>query len=207
MIKNKDNWLKHTFFSWYISRSVKRHYHKIKFDLVETDPQKSILLIANHYSWWDGFLLFHLNKLLFKKKFHIMILEETIIKHGFLKYVGSFSVSKTSRSMLETLKYAGSLLNDPENLVVIFPQGKLYSNFVDEVNFEKGLERIINFSRQNFNYVFAASFTEEFSEPKPTQFIYLKTFPAQNFAGLAAVQSEYQKHYQQSKAVQIAIVK
>ena len=207
MVKNKDNWLKSGFFSRYISRSVKRHYHKIDFDLVETDPQKAILLIANHYSWWDGFLLFYLNKLLFKKKFHIMILEETIIKHGFLKYVGSFSVSKTSRSMLETLKYAGNLLDDPENLLVIFPQGKLYSNFVDEVKFEKGLERIINYSSQNFDYVFAASFTEGFSEPKPAVFIYLKKQSAANFAGLTAVQSAYQKHYRQSKSVQIAIVK
>lgn len=207
MVKNEDNWLKFSFFSWYISRSVKRHYHQIDFNPIETDPQKSILLIANHYSWWDGFLFFHLNKLLFKKKFHIMILEETIIKHGFLKYVGSFSVSKTSRSMLETLKYAGNLLDDPKNLVVIFPQGKLYSNFVDDVKFEKGLERITGFSQQKFDYVFAASFTEEFSEPKPTMFIYLKNYAAANFAGLAAVQSAYQKHYQQSKSVQIAIVK
>ncbi|RYE36165.1 MAG: glycerol acyltransferase [Sphingobacteriaceae bacterium] len=207
MVKDEYHWLKSNFFSWYISRSVRRHYHKIEFNPVEINPQKSILLVANHYSWWDGFLFFHLNKLLFKKKFHIIILEETIIKHGFLKYVGSFSVSKTSRSMLETLKYAGNLLDDPENLLVIFPQGKLYSNFVDEVNFEKGLERITGFSSQNFDYIFAASFTEEFSEPKPTVFIYLKNAPSTNFAGLAAVQLAYQKHYQQSKSVQIAIVK
>ncbi len=207
MVRNKDNWLIHRFFSWYISKRVKQHYHQLVFGPVATDPEKSILLVANHYSWWDGFLFFHLNKLLFKKKFHIMVLEETIIKHGFLKYVGSFSVSKNSRSMLETLKYAGNLLDDPQNLVVIFPQGKLYSNFINAINFEKGLDRIVSFSQQKFNYVFAASFTEEFSEPKPTVFIYLKIYAAANFAGLAAVQSAYQTHYQQSKLVQIAIVK
>ncbi len=207
MVRNKDNWLVHGFFSWYISKRVAQHYHQLVFGPVATDPGKSILLVANHYSWWDGFLFFHLNKLLFKKKFHIMVLEETIIKHGFLKYVGSFSVSKNSRSMLETLKYAGNLLDDPQNLVVIFPQGKLYSNFINAINFEKGLDRIVSFSQQKFNYVFAASFTEEFSEPKPTVFVYLKVYAAANFAGLAAVQSAYQTHYQQSKSVQIAIVK
>jgi len=207
MIINKSNWLIFNYFSWYISNSVRKHYHHIKYDKIEFDPERSVLLIANHYSWWDGFLFFHLNKLFFKKKFHIMVLEETIIKHGFLKYVGSFSVSKNSRSMLETLKYAGNLLNDPQNLVVIFPQGKLYSNFINAINFEKGLDRIVGFSQQKFNYVFAASFTEGFSEPKPTVFIYLKNSAAANFAGLAAVQSAYQTHYQQSKSVQIAIVK
>lgn len=207
MIRNKDNWFKHNLFSRYISRRVKKHFHEILYNSVQTDPEKSILLIANHYSWWDGFLLFHLNKLLFKKKFHIMILEETILKHGFLKYVGCFSVSKGSKSILETLKYAGNLLDSPQNLLVIFPQGNLTSNFTDVVNFEKGLGKIKDFSQQNFQYVFAASFMEHFSEPKPTAFIYLKTAEAANFANLAAVQSAYQQHYQQSKKVQTAIVK
>ena len=207
MVRNKDNWLKFNFFSWYISRRVKKHFYKTEYNLVEIDPEKSVLLIANHYSWWDGFLLFHLNKLLFKKKFHVMILEETILKHAFLKYVGSFSVSKGSKSILETLKYAGNLLNDPQNLLLIFPQGNLSSNFTNTVNFEKGLGKIIEMSRQKFQYVFAASFMEHFSQPKPTAFIYLKTEEAANFANLAAVSSAYQQHYQQSKIVQTAIVK
>lgn len=207
MVRNKDNWFKFNFFSRYISRRVKKHFHEISYNSIQVDPKKSVLLVANHYSWWDGFLLFHLNKLLLKKKFHIMILEETIIKHGFLKYVGCFSVSKGSKSIIETLKYAGNLLDNPQNLLVIFPQGNLNSNFTDAVNFEKGLGKLVGFSRQNFQYIFAASFMEHFSEPKPTAFIYLKTTENANFASLAAVQSAYQQHYQQSKIVQTAIVK
>ncbi len=207
MIINKSNWLIFNYFSWYISNSVRKHYHHIKYDKIEFDPERSVLLIANHYSWWDGFLFFHLNKLFFKKKFHVMVLEETIIKHGFLKYVGSFSVSKGSKSILETLKYAGSLLDDPQNLLLIFPQGKLYSNFIDKIDFEKGLERLVRYSQQKFNYIFAASFTEDFTAPKPTAFIYLKSADATKFANLAAVSLAYQQHYQHSKMVQTAIVK
>jgi 1-acyl-sn-glycerol-3-phosphate acyltransferase len=207
MITNRNNWFIFSFFSWYISRRVTQNFYNIDYNLIETDPQKSVLLLANHYSWWDGFLFFYLNKLLFKKKFHVMILEETLLKNGFMKYTGAFSVSKNSKSVVETLKYAGNLLDDPQNLVLIFPQGKLYSNFTEAVNFEKGLERITNFSKQQFQYIFAASFTEHFSQPKPTAFIYLKSFAATNFAGVAAVSSAYQQHYQQSKIVQTAIVK
>jgi 1-acyl-sn-glycerol-3-phosphate acyltransferase len=207
MITNKSNWFIFGFFSWYISRRVTRNFYAVNYNPIETDPQKSILLIANHYSWWDGFLFFHLNKLLFKKKFHVMILEKTLRENSFMKYTGAFSVSKGSKGILETLKYAGTLLDDPRNLVLIFPQGKLYSNFTEAVNFEKGIERITGFSKQQFGYVFAASFTEHFSQPKPTVFIYLKSFAATNFAGVAAVSSAYQQHYQQSKIVQTAIVK
>ncbi len=207
MIRNKDNWLIHTFFSWYISRRVTKHFYQVKFNEIEVDPEKAILLIANHFSWWDGFLFFHLNKLLFKKKFHIMILEETIRKNSFMKYTGAFSVSKGSKSILETLEFAGDLLNDPQNLLLIFPQGKLYSNFVEKVDFEKGLTKIISFSQNKFQYVFAASFMEHFSEAKATAFIYLKKIETANFASLADVQSAYQQHYWQSKIVQTAIVK
>ncbi|MVN23227.1 1-acyl-sn-glycerol-3-phosphate acyltransferase [Mucilaginibacter arboris] len=207
MVKNKNNWFIYSFFSWYISRLVHKHFHQLVYNSVPIDTNKSILLIANHYSWWDGFLFFHLNKLLFKKKFHVMILEKTIRKNSFMKYTGAFSVSKGSKSIMQTLKYAGDLLNNPQNLVLIFPQGKLHSNFTKAINFEKGLERIIGFSKQKFQYIFAASFTEHFSEAKPTAFIYLKSFEASNFAGLENVQSAYQEHYQQSGIVQTAIVK
>ncbi len=207
MIRNKNNWLVYSFFSWYISRRINKYFHQVIYDPIKTDPDKSVMLIANHYSWWDGFLFFHLNKLLFKKKFHIMILEETIRKNSFMKYTGAFSVSKGSRSILETLEFAGNLLNDPKNLLLIFPQGKLYSNFKDEVNFEKGLTRLIGFSEKKFQYVFAASFTEHFSQPKPTAFIYLKSWEAANLDSLATVSLAYQEHYRQSKKAQSAIVK
>lgn len=207
MVRNKNNWLVFNYFSWYISRRVNRYYHQLKFDRIETDPEKAVLLIANHYSWWDGFLLFHLNKLLFKKKYHIMILEETIRKNWFMKYTGAFSVSTGSKSVFETLEYAGTLLNDPKNLLLVFPQGKLFSNFAEAISFEKGLGKIIGFSQKKFQYVFAASFTEHFSWPKPTAFIYLKSSSAANFGSLADVVAAYQKHYQESKKVQTAIVK
>ena len=136
-----------------------------------------------------------------------MILEETIRENWFMKYTGAFSVSTGSKSVFETLEYAGTLLNDPKNLLLIFPQGKLFSNFVEAVSFEKGLAKIIGFSQKKFQYVFAASFTEHFSQPKPTAFIYLKSGDAANFGSLDDVVAAYQKHYQQSKKVQTAIVK
>lgn len=206
MVENKNNWLIYGFFSWYIGRRIDRHYHRIEFNDVKIDQDKSILLIANHYSWWDGFIYFQLNKLLFKKKFHIMILEETIIKNSFFRYLGAFSVAKGSKDILKTLKFAGGLLDDPKNLLLIFPQGKLYSNFTGQVVFEKGLEKLVNFSKKQFSYILAASFTEGFARPKPTAFIYLKKAEAANFASLADVQSAYHEHYLESRMVQTAIV-
>ena len=207
MVINKENPVIFSFFSWYISRIVKKHFAGIDFNLIDIDPEKAVLLIANHYSWWDGFVYFQLNKLLFKKKFHVMILEDTIRKNPFMKYTGAFSVSKGSKDMLETLHYAGQLLLNPQNLILIFPQGKLYSNFSSKIKFEKGLSKIISADKKNFIYVFAASFTEYFAKPKPTVFIYLEKHDPANLIGFKNVDDAYCNHYQKSAALQTAIVK
>jgi hypothetical protein len=47
-------------------------------------------------------------------------------------------MKKGSREMLESLAYSANLLNNPENLVTIFPQGELYSNHETYIHVEKG---------------------------------------------------------------------
>ncbi len=60
--------------------------------------------------------------------------------------------------MLESLEYAAELLNDPKNLVLIFPQGKLYSNFVNNIHFEKGgVAKIIEKAEGKFQLIFAVT--------------------------------------------------
>jgi 1-acyl-sn-glycerol-3-phosphate acyltransferase len=189
----------HFFFSWYINRLIRSDFKRFDFDRVEVDPNRAILLLANHFSWWDGFLLFQLNRLLFRKRFHIMVTEENYRQVWFLKYLGAFSVKKKSRSILETLNYAGSLLNDPRNLVVIFPQGKLYSTHADDIIFEKGLMNIINSSQKNFQYLFAAILTDYFEHRKPSVKCSLQTWEGAEFTSLQLIKSEYNKHYDASK--------
>jgi hypothetical protein len=67
-------------------------------------------LLANHFSWWDGFLMYYINQQVLKKRFHVMVIEETVQKVSFFKYVGAFSVSKNSRDMLASLDYAAELI-------------------------------------------------------------------------------------------------
>src|SRR4051812_2721134 len=110
------NW----FFNAYILGIVKRNFKQVNYNTPAIDGSKSVLLLANHFSWWDGFLLYYLNRNLFKKQFHIMVIEETMQRVFFFKYMGAFSINKNSREMLDSLHYAAELLNNPENLVLIF---------------------------------------------------------------------------------------
>lgn len=194
-------WLFHHYLGWLLRRT----FQEIKLGEVAIDPDKSVLLLANHYSAWDGFLMYHLNNQLFHKKFHVLILEKTIRRFPFMKHLGAFSITKSSKDMLGSLAYAAELLNDPQNLVLIFPQGALHSNFSDRIAFEKGLAKIISQTNGNFQYLLAANFTENFEHKKPTAFVYLK---AMSYAGesLETLNQAYQQHYDSAKLIQTKIV-
>lgn len=206
MIKPKQNSLVYRFFCWYIARIIKQNFNAFKYDSVILEPNKSVLLLANHYSWWDGFVLFHLNKIFLKKRFHVMIMEHTAKQLWFMKYLGAFSVNPDNRTVLESLAFAGELLNNPDNLVLIFPQGKLHSSYIHKIEFQKGLVKIIEASNNCFQFLFAAAFTDYFEHKKPTLQIYLNTQPAKQLTDFLAFEAAYNQHFQNALSKQTAIV-
>jgi len=191
----KNNKFLRWFFSHYIKRLIKRNFQGINFNSIEVDGQKSVLLLANHFSWWDGFVLYCINDKLLKKNFHIIVLKETMQKVKFFKYLGAFSVNKNSRTVMQTLTYAAQLLNNPQNLVVIFPQGKLYSNFITRVNFEKGVMKVLKQADNKFQLITAVSFIENFKHQKPSVNVYLQNIPYTKFENITELNDIYQQHY------------
>ena len=202
----KNNKFLRWFFSHYIKRLIKRNFQGINFNSIEVDGQKSVLLLANHFSWWDGFVLYCINDKLLKKNFHIIVLKETMQKVKFFKYLGAFSVNKNSRTVMQTLNYAAQLLNEPKNLVVIFPQGKLYSNFVTSVNFEKGIMKVLKQADNKFQLVTAVTFVENLGFKKPSVNVYLQTLPHAKFENITELNDIYQQHYNAARQQQTQIV-
>lgn len=198
MIKPKSNKLIHGFFSWYISRIIAKDFHSFNYNQPSFANDKAILLLANHFSWWDGFFLFHLNKIYFKKKFYAMVLEETVVKVKFFKYIGAFSIQKNAKSLIASLDYAGKLLDNPDNLVLIFPQGELYSSHISSINFEKGLSKIIASSKKQFQYLFAAILIDYFDQRKPSATVFLENWEAQEYTSLQVIKSAFNRHYEHS---------
>ncbi|GAB2986649.1 hypothetical protein GCM10027049_27850 [Mucilaginibacter puniceus] len=135
-----------------------------------------------------------------------MVLEETMQQVKFFKYLGAFSVIKNSRTVMQTLTYAAQLLNDPQSLVVIFPQGKLYSNFITKVNFEKGVIKIIKQADNKFQLVTGVTFIENFEHQKPRVNIYLQNIPHTKFENITELNDIYQQHYNAAHQQQTQIV-
>ena len=205
MIRNQNNffirWILHNYTQWIVSR----HFHEIIHNQIEVDPHKSVLLIANHFSFWDSLILYVINQKVLKKTFHVMVREDTTLHLKYVRYGGAFSINKKSKGMLESLDYAAELLDDPQNLVLIFPQGKLYSNFVNEINFEKGIMKIIQKAEGSFQLLFATTFIQYFKHKKQSVTVYLKQeeYTGKNFED---IKNAYQKHYENTKLQQTEIV-
>ena len=156
------------FFSWYSKNELKRFFHRIEF-LCDVDVSRSpVLLIGNHFSWWDGFIAFRLNDLMLHKKFHVMMLEEQLKGRMFLNKAGAYSIKRGSRSVIDSLSYTSSLLRERDNLAVIYPQGEITSIHRRPMVFEKGIERILKDAPEELMILFYVALPDWFSEQKPS---------------------------------------
>ena len=161
------------FFGIYLDAHMRLAFKSIQINNYFIDKGGAILLIGNHFSWWDGFVARHVNKKVLKRKLHLMMEEEQLSKRRFLCKLGAFSIKKNSRSAQESLQYATDLLSKPENLVILFPQGKFQSMHQHPLSFESGWFRIIKKAPENTNVVFMASLVDYYASPRPSLHIYL----------------------------------
>lgn len=182
-------------YSWYINYILKKDFSAFNYNQLTIKEDEAVLLLANRFSWWDGFMLFQLNKKVFKKQFHALVTTDDYEKLNYLKYFGGFAPQKKGKDVLETLMYAGSLLNDPRNLVLIFPQGKIKSAHVNSIAFEKGVMQIVNASKKKFQTVFSVILIDYFNNKKPQAKAYLASWQAEEYISLQLLKSEYNKHY------------
>jgi len=85
-----------------------------------------VLMIGNHVSWWDGFLVYLLNQKVFRRRVFLMMLEEQLRKYTFFSRLGAYSVDPGKpKSVSESLQYTMKLLEEQNTLITIFPQGEL----------------------------------------------------------------------------------
>jgi 1-acyl-sn-glycerol-3-phosphate acyltransferase len=181
------------FFRIYTNVMLHRHFRNVTLKGRFEDQGFPVLMIGNHFSWWDGFIANRLNLGILNRKIHVMMLEEQLEKRKFLCKAGAFSIKKSSRSAIESLKYAAELLNNPENLVVIYPQGEFQSLYERQVRFEKGVKLIAAGAERPFHLLFYAALPEYFSHIRPVLNIYIREVRAELARNPQFLESEYNR--------------
>jgi hypothetical protein len=184
MIPARHTWFHVRFFRWYANIRIKRNFSSVTVHQPIPDTSgKPLLVIGNHFSWWDGFFILWLNDRYFKKKFHVMMLEDQLRGNMILNKTGAFSIKKGSREMVESLVYARSILEhstseEPElPLLLMYPQGEIQSMHTRPLLFEKGMEKITNGLEDKINILMVVCLIDYFSNQKPQLHFYLELYP------------------------------
>lgn len=196
ILKAQHNFIIYPFFKKYSQWIIKKHFSNVVINGNFLCKQKSVLLLCNHISWWDGFWIMYLNIKVFKMKFHFMMLEEQLRKYFLFNYSGGFSIKKKSKSLIESLNYTLELLLTPENFVLIFPQGEIESMHNNKISFQKGINKIISkINYEKVQIVFVVNLIDYFSKPKPTLYSYIKEINYNEF-NLSEIENNYNIFYQ-----------
>ena len=195
MNKARHHWFFTWFFHRYFSLISRFFFCGTRIQMPDFEADRPILLLQNHFSWWDGYWSYCVSQKVFRKKFHVMMQEDQLRKHKFLSRCGAFAVRKRSKNMLEALDYSLQILQQKENLLAMFPQGKIESHYVQQYNFEKGVEWITSRMDNQALVFFAVVRVDYFSRIRPEVSIYLKEYSGN--ATLDDMQHQYNEFARQ----------
>ncbi len=168
MIVARHSWWFERVFNLYLAFAFKRSFRKIETVGSVTDKGMPMLVIGNHISWWDGFWILRLNQKKFRRRFYVMMLEDQLHENKFLSKLGAFSIRKKSRDMIQSLNYASGILQNPGELLLLFPQGEIHSQYDVPVNFQKGWGRMLSKVKNPVQVLMVVHLLDYFSHPKPT---------------------------------------
>jgi hypothetical protein len=202
MIKDKPN----KFIKWLLERVMERwflrHFSSLKL-IGEISPKAdhSCLMLMNHYSFNDGVILNHINRVILKKQLKAMVIEAQLKASPGLKYFGCFSVNKKSRDMIDSLNYATELLQNPKVTLGIYPQGGLYSMHLNKIHFVSGLDYIFKRSQATpFQIFFGITLLDYLENFKPVARVYLTEYYGER--KVEKMQEAYNQFYRDCKQKQ-----
>ncbi len=186
------------FYVWllnmFLDYKFKKCFSNVSYFLESNiDTQKSILIIGNHTTWWDGFIAWQLNRKLFNKQFYVIMLEDTLQKLPFFQKIGAFSIQPKSKSIVKTLQTSVELLNKNDTYLLFFPQGKLHSIYDSSFIFNKGIEKIVSKSTDTQLLAYA-SFWDFAGNEKPYLNVYIQSLNTN-----VDIQQQYKLFYENAK--------
>ncbi|HSV75911.1 MAG TPA: lysophospholipid acyltransferase family protein [Bacteroidales bacterium] len=191
MVKARHNALVIKLVGAFLFALMKVVFRKITIKGDFEDRKQALLLIGNHFSWWDGFIGLYLSKKVLKRKLYVMMLEEQLQNRKVLNLMGAFSIKKNSRSAIVSLDYASELLCGKENALLLFPQGKFQPMSQYPLTFENGWTRIISKAQCGFQIIFMVCLADFFSHPRPELTIFFKEFTLANPRDLTIFEKAY----------------
>lgn len=129
---------------------------------------EGLLIIPNHFSWWDGFFIFQLMCQMKNRRLHLMMLEKQLSRYWYFRHIGAYSINPGHpKSVMESLRYTSGLLDDPARLVVIYPQGEIETYNKRPLTLEPGILLALKKTSREVNVLPVFFRIEYFERRKP----------------------------------------
>jgi 1-acyl-sn-glycerol-3-phosphate acyltransferase len=199
MIRARRQSLPLWFFTSYFRILQKILFREVEFIIKDQVPEGPVLLLQNHFSWWDGYWSYYISEKVLRRRFHVMMLEKELKKRMFLSRTGAFSVDPEGPGMLSSLRYATGLLENTANVVTIYPQGKIQSHYTNQISFQGGAATLLRLSRQPVAVVFAAAHIRFGSPVRPKGQVFITYFGNQKYTA-QELELAYNKFYLETRA-------
>lgn len=124
---------------------MKRRFSEIHVRLPSAQIFRDIPLVAvaNHVSWWDGFLLLELHRLMRPgAQFYAVMLESELRQHPFLGRIGAIGIDPQSPSAVLACirELKRRVESHPDAMIFFFPQGRILPSWRRPLGFRRGVE-------------------------------------------------------------------
>lgn len=187
-----SNW-RSVVFDRFVQGLLHWHFREIKTVGEYVPRAASTLLIANHFSWWDGFFAWYLNQKLIRRRIYVMMLEEQLKNRLFFARVGAFGIKTGRREVIKAIRYSADILSQPGNLLVMFPQGLIQSQHRSFLNFQRGVVEILNLCNPAPDILFCAALLDYYSFRRPSLTLHLRSFDMPG-ADIRTLESAFNEH-------------
>ena len=133
----------------YVRRRLSRSFEGVwvaGIQNVATRPSAPRIVAANHVAWWDAFFIVLLDELLGTESYCLM---ETanLRRYPFFGWIGAVPLDRSSpRQALRDLKSSVALLDRPNRLLWVFPQGRQRPAHLRPLGLERGIEKLAQWS-------------------------------------------------------------
>ncbi len=190
-------------FHKYVNYRIRKEFKVMHYNPIAIKQGHSILLLCNHFSWWDGFWAGWLTDNYLHRDFYIMMQHDHLEQRKWLGFMGGFSIDRKSKDVITSLNYAASLLAAPSNLVTVFPQGELVSNHTTDITIERGVGHIIKKIKGNCQIIYYSAFIEYFESLKPSVYFHLVDCGTNHNFNFEHLQQQIKQHHQQALKNQV----
>jgi 1-acyl-sn-glycerol-3-phosphate acyltransferase len=107
---------------------------------------RPLVMVANHTSWWDGFLLRDIHRALRPgAPMYTVMHASELRRHPFLRWLGGVPLEPGSpgstRALLRTL--STNVAEKPDASIIYFPQGSIWPAWRRPLGFRRGVETLI----------------------------------------------------------------